>query len=154
ASTTPISSAVAASLSFRISIVNGSIRSPTRQLYDALDTASYSCPLSAVVGSRLVRQDALEKATGAARYLADLRVPGLAHAKLLTAGIPHAKILRLDVSAARALPGVLAVLTREDVPDVRYGPFVRDRALFAGDLVRFEGEIVAAVAALTPEIAA
>ena len=110
--------------------------------------------MSAVVGSRLVRQDALEKATGAARYLADLRVPGLAHAKLLTAGIPHAKILRLDVSAARALPGVLAVLTREDVPDVRYGPFVRDRALFAGDLVRFEGEIVVAVAALTPEIAA
>ena len=110
--------------------------------------------MPAVVGSRLVRQDALEKATGAARYLADLSVPGLAHAKLLTAGIPHARVLRLDVSAARALPGVLAVLTREDVPDVRHGPFVRDRALFAGDLVRFEGEVVAAVAALTPEIAA
>jgi CO/xanthine dehydrogenase Mo-binding subunit len=110
--------------------------------------------LPAVVGSRLVRQDALEKATGAARYLADLRVPGLAHAALLTAGIPHANVLRMDVSAARALPGVLAVLTRDDVPDVRYGPFVRDRALFAGDLVRFEGEVVAAVAALTPEIAA
>ena len=110
--------------------------------------------MSGVVGSRLIRQDALEKATGAARYLADLTLPGLAHAKLLTAGVPHARVLGLDVSAARALPGVLAVLTREDVPDVRYGPFVRDRTLFAGDIVRFEGEVVAAVAALTPEIAA
>jgi len=110
--------------------------------------------LAAVVGSRLVRQDALEKATGAARYLADLAVPGLAHAKLLTAGVAHARMVRLDVSAARALPGVLAVLTAADVPDVRYGPFVRDRTLFAGEVVRFEGEVVAAVAALTPELAA
>ena len=51
------------------------------------------------------------------------------------------------------MPGVLAVITHEDVPDVRYGPFVKDRHLFARDVVRFEGEIVAAVAALTPEIA-
>lgn len=104
-------------------------------------------------GTRLTRQDALEKATGTARYLADLALPGLAHARLLTAGIPHARVVRLDVSAARALPGVLAVLTRHDVPDVRYGPFVRDRTLFAGDVVRFDGEVVAAVAAVTAEIA-
>jgi CO/xanthine dehydrogenase Mo-binding subunit len=109
--------------------------------------------LSGVVGTRVVRQDALEKATGAARYLADLAVPSLAHAKLLLAGMPHARLHGMDVSAARALPGVLAVLTQADVPDVRYGPFVRDRTLFARDVVRFEGELVAAVAALSPEIA-
>jgi CO/xanthine dehydrogenase Mo-binding subunit len=62
--------------------------------------------------------------------------------------------VQLDVSAARALPGVLAVLTQDDVPEVRYGPFVRDRTLFARDVVRFEGEVVAAVAALTEEAAA
>ena len=56
---------------------------------------------------------------------------------------------------ARAIPGVLAVLTADDVPDRRYGSFdfVLDRTLFARDVVRFEGEVVAAVAALTPEIA-
>jgi CO/xanthine dehydrogenase Mo-binding subunit len=107
-----------------------------------------------VVGTRITRPDALEKATGGARYLADLARPGLANGKLLLAGVPHARIVQLDVSAARALPGVLAVLTQDDVPDVRYGPFVRDRTLFARDLVRFEGEVVAAVAALTPELAA
>ena len=45
------------------------------------------------------------------------------------------------------------MITHEDVPDVRYGPFVQDRRLFAKDKVRYEGELVAAVAALTPEIA-
>jgi CO/xanthine dehydrogenase Mo-binding subunit len=116
--------------------------------------AFYSGRLPASVGTRFARQDAVEKATGAARYLADLTLPGLAHGKLLLAGVPHARIVELDVSAARALPGVLAVLTHEDVPDVAFGPFVRDRALFARGLVRFEGEVVAAVAALTEETAA
>jgi CO/xanthine dehydrogenase Mo-binding subunit len=60
----------------------------------------------------------------------------------------------IDTERARALPGVFAVLTQDDVPDVRYGGFVEDRTLFARDVVRFEGEIVAAVAAHTAEIAA
>jgi CO/xanthine dehydrogenase Mo-binding subunit len=51
------------------------------------------------------------------------------------------------------MPGVFAVLTAADVPDVHYGPFVQDRTLFAGEVVRYEGEVVAAVAALTPQIA-
>jgi CO/xanthine dehydrogenase Mo-binding subunit len=77
----------------------------------------------------------------------------MAHGKRLLAGVAHARIVRLDVTAALALPGVLAVLTQDDVPEARYGPFVRDRTLFARDVVRFEGEVVAAVAALTPEAA-
>jgi putative selenate reductase molybdopterin-binding subunit len=60
--------------------------------------------LAGAVGTRVTRQDALDKATGAARYLADLSVPGLAHARLLLAGAPHARILNVDISAARALP--------------------------------------------------
>src|SRR5689334_14698187 len=76
------------------------------------------------------------------------------HAKFRYADHPHARITRLDTTRARELPGVFAVITHAEVPDVRYGAFVQDRTLFAKDVVRFEGEIVAAVAALTPEIAA
>jgi CO/xanthine dehydrogenase Mo-binding subunit len=103
-----------------------------------------------------IRPDGQAKATGQARYTADLAFPGLAHARLLLAGRVHARIVRLDTTRARALPGVLAVLTQDDVPERRYGSFdyVLDRTLFARDVVRFEGEVVAAVAALTPEQAA
>ncbi|MBA2381091.1 MAG: hypothetical protein H0V73_03185, partial [Chloroflexi bacterium] len=103
-----------------------------------------------------IRGDGQAKATGQARYTADLAFPGLAHARLLLAGRAHARIVRLDTARARALPGVLAVLTQDDVPERRYGSFdyVLDRTLFARDVVRFEGEVVAAVAALTPEQAA
>jgi CO/xanthine dehydrogenase Mo-binding subunit len=103
-----------------------------------------------------IRADGPAKATGQARYTADLAFPGLAHARLLLAGRAHARIVRLDTARARALPGVLAVLTADDVPDRRYGSFgyLLDRTLFARDVVRFEGEVVAAVAALTPEQAA
>jgi CO/xanthine dehydrogenase Mo-binding subunit len=103
-----------------------------------------------------IRPDGQAKATGQARYTADLALPGLAHARLLLAGRAHARIVRLDTTRARALPGVLAVLTQDDVPERRYGSFdyVLDRTLFARDVVRFEGEVVAAVAALTPEQAA
>ena len=97
---------------------------------------------------RFVRADGPDKVTGSGRYAADLSLTGVLTAKFKYAEIAHARITRLDVSAARALPGVFAVLTQDDVPDVRYGPFVQDRTLFARDVVRFEGEIVAAVAAI------
>ena len=101
-----------------------------------------------------VRQDGKEKVTGTGRYTADLGFTGMAHAKFRYADHTHAKILRIDTSKAKALPGVVAVVTQDDLPDVRYGGFVQDRYLFAKDAVRFEGEIVAGVAALTEEIAA
>ena len=67
----------------------------------------------------------------------------------------HARIRGIDTSKARgAARRRSRSLTHEDVPDVRYGGFVQDRYLFAKDVVRFEGEVVAAVAALTAEIAA
>src|SRR5690242_13447723 len=78
---------------------------------------------------------------------------GMLHAKFRYADHAHARITRLDASKARSLPGVFAVITHEDVPDVRYGPFVQDRRLFAKSTVRYEGELIAAVAAITPEIA-
>jgi CO/xanthine dehydrogenase Mo-binding subunit len=100
-----------------------------------------------------VRPDGKEKVTGAGRYTADLTLTGQLHAKFRYADHTHALITRVDASKARALPGVLAVLTHEDVPDVLYGGMVKDRRLFAKEKVRFEGDIVAGVAATSPEIA-
>src|SRR5581483_3736824 len=101
-----------------------------------------------------VRPDGIEKVTGTGRYTADLVLPGQLYAKFRYAERSRARIVRVDLERARSLPGVLAVVTHEDVPDVRYGHMVQDRRLFARDEVRFEGEIVAAVAATTPEVAA
>jgi CO/xanthine dehydrogenase Mo-binding subunit len=101
-----------------------------------------------------IRPDGAEKVTGVGRYTADLTVTGMAHAAFRYADHPHARIRRIDATKARALPGVVAVLTQEDLPDVRFGGLTQDRTLFAKDVVRFEGEIVAGVAALTEAIAA
>src|SRR5215470_15041075 len=106
------------------------------------------------MSATFVRPDGKEKVTGSGQYTADLNLTGQLHAKLRYADHTHARVVRIDTTRARALPGVLAVLTHEDVPDVRYGIMVKDRRLFAKERVRFEADVVAAVAALTPEIAA
>lgn len=100
-----------------------------------------------------IRPDGKEKVTGTGRYTADLNVTGQLHAAFRYADHTHARILSIDTTKARTLPGVLAVVTHEDVPDVLYGGMVQDRRLFARDTVRFEGDIVAGVAALSLEIA-
>jgi CO/xanthine dehydrogenase Mo-binding subunit len=101
-----------------------------------------------------IRPDGKEKVTGSGRYTADITVTGQLQAAFRYADRTHARILRIDTSQAEALPGVLAVVTHEDVPDVLYGGMVGDRRLFAKDTVRFEGDIVAGVAATTADIAA
>jgi CO/xanthine dehydrogenase Mo-binding subunit len=101
-----------------------------------------------------VRPDGKEKVTGTGRYTADLDLTGQLYARFRYADHTRARIVRIDTARARALPGVLAVLTHEDVPDVRYGQMVKDRRLFAKEEVRFEGDVVAGVAAATPELAA
>ncbi|HLE45145.1 MAG TPA: molybdopterin cofactor-binding domain-containing protein, partial [Methylomirabilota bacterium] len=108
---------------------------------------------TAFAGRRFIRADGIPKVTGQARYTADLSVPGLLHAKFLYAGVAHARIRSIDAGEARALPGVMAVVTQAELPGNRYGPCVKDRTLFADDVVRYEGDIVAAVAATTPQIA-
>ena len=101
-----------------------------------------------------VRPDGKEKVTGSRPVRGDLDLTGQLYARFRYADHTRARILRIDTSRARALAGVLAVLTHEDVPDVRYGGFVKDRRLFAKEEVRFEADIVAAVAATTSERAA
>ena len=103
--------------------------------------------------TQFIRPDGHEKVTGTGRYTADLNRTGQLHAAFRYSDHTHAKILSIDTTRAAALPGVLAVVTHEDVPDVLYGGMVQDRRLFARDTVRFEGDIVAGIAALTPELA-
>ena len=103
-----------------------------------------------IVGQSVRRTDALEKVTGRARYLSDLELPGMAHARLLRSPFAAARIVRIDVERARAVPGVYAVLSARDFTwfDATYGPALRDRPLLANDVVRYEGEPVVAVAAV------
>src|SRR3954452_11022887 len=97
-----------------------------------------------------VRPDGKEKVTGGGRYTADLDLTGQLHARFRYADHTRAPFVRIYTSRARALPRVLAVLTHDDVPEVCYGVMVKDRRLSAKDEVRFEADVVAAVAALTP----
>jgi carbon-monoxide dehydrogenase large subunit len=106
------------------------------------------------VGARVPKRDAPALATGRARYATDLTLPGMLHAAVLHSAHAHARILRVDTSEAERLPGVHAVITARDVPHNLTGVSVSDRPVIAGDKVRYFGDIVAAVAAQTPAIAA
>ncbi|MCK4815429.1 xanthine dehydrogenase family protein molybdopterin-binding subunit, partial [bacterium] len=100
-----------------------------------------------VVGKSVVRIDALEKATGAAQFTSDLKVPRMLHAKVLRSPHPHAKIIDIDKSKAEQLSGVICVVTGEDAPDKRAGSAVLDQQVLAKDVVNAVGDPVAAVAA-------
>ena len=100
-----------------------------------------------------VRADGPDKVTGSGRYTADMTFTGQLIAKFKYAEVASARVTKLDVSAARAIPGVFAVLTQDDVPDVRYSYGIADRTLFVKDVVRFDGEVVAGVAAISEKIA-
>ncbi len=99
------------------------------------------------IGYSLPRIDAHDKVTGKALYSGDLVRPGMLHMKILFAGRPHARVVSIDTSAAESLPGVAAVYTAKDVPGGRGGRAPRD-------IVRFEGDQVAAIVAETEAIAA
>jgi len=105
---------------------------------------------SPVIGSNLPRRDARDKLRGRTRYTSDSGRLGMLHAALCRAAVSAARIVRVDVSKARRMPGVRAIVTSQDAPG-RYGIAVEDHPLFAADEVRFNGEPVAAVAADTLE---
>ncbi len=77
------------------------------------------------------RVDGVDKVTGAARYAADIARPGMLWAKVLRSPVPHARILGIDARRARALPGVHAVLTAQDIPAYRIGRSMRDMPVLA-----------------------
>ena len=109
-----------------------------------------------VVGKGRVRPDAIEKVTGDAIYTDDLVFDNMLYARVRRAGVPHAILKKLDVSKAKALPGVVAVLTADDIPaEHNHGLVVFDWPVMVGigERVRYVGDALAVVAAETQEIA-
>ena len=105
------------------------------------------------IGARRPRLEALSKVTGATAYAADFSLPGMLTGRLFRSTVPHARVVRLDTRAARALKGVRAVVTAADRPKALYGPLIQDMPIFASDRVLYVGQPIAAVAAVSPEIA-
>ena len=117
-----------------------------------------------VVGTRPVRHDGPDKVMGRARYAADIHLPGMLHAKMLRSPYAHARIKNIDASKALALPGVEAVVTAADLPDispemsdqeegaaVNYGFYSRN--VLAREKALYRGHAIAAVAASSPHLA-
>jgi len=104
------------------------------------------------VGKGIPRTIEVDKVTGRARYINDLKLPGMLYGKILYSPYAHARITRIDTSRAERVAGVRAVLTGRNIPDVRVG-FLRDQRVLKGDVVRQFRDEVAVVAAISPEIA-
>src|SRR5713101_4396215 len=115
------------------------------------------------VGTRTIRPDGADKVTGRARFGADFNLPGQLIGRVLRSPHPHARIVSIDTSKAEALPGVKAVITREDFADqpsefipagemmMNYKDVVRN--VMAREKALYEGHAVAAVAATSVAIA-
>jgi CO/xanthine dehydrogenase Mo-binding subunit len=120
-----------------------------------------------VIGASQPRADAWEKVRGRPIYAGDLPLAGILHGRVVRSPYASARIVRIDTSAARALRGVIAVLTHQDVPrnalrmelpgrmaEATAGAVLATQPVLAEERVRFQGEPVVAIAAETPEIAA
>lgn len=112
------------------------------------------------IGQSVPRIDAIAKVKGEAVFASDMLMPRQAYMKMLMSHRPHAIVKRVDTSKAEALPGVLTVLTSQDVPCNEFGYYSYDQPVLCGpsdkpyaDRVRFVGDRVAAVVAETEAIA-
>jgi CO/xanthine dehydrogenase Mo-binding subunit len=116
-----------------------------------------------VIGTRPIRHDGADKVTGRAIYGNDVQMAGLLHGKILRSPHAHARIKRIDTSAAEKLPGVHAVVTAADLPDLKdkWADLGEGRVnlahlganVLAHDKVLYKGHAVAAVAAISPHVA-
>src|ERR1700694_3650675 len=112
-----------------------------------------------VVGSGLRRKEGRGKVDGSTRFTADLDLPGLLHVHLVLSHLPSARIRGIELNAARSAPGVVAVVTGADLPDVEAAgpalPLAIDRVFYAGQPVAAvvaESEAAAADAAALVEV--
>ncbi|MBX2801636.1 MAG: molybdopterin-dependent oxidoreductase [Myxococcales bacterium] len=107
-----------------------------------------------VIGSRGRKPDAIDKATGATQYTDDIVLPRMAHGKILRSPHAHARIRSIDTTQAEALPGVLAVVVGSELPTAYCViPWTADEHALAVDKVRYVGDGVAAVAAVSEDVA-
>ncbi len=102
------------------------------------------------VGGAALRVDGVTKVTGTAIFVHDMVLPGMLHARILTSPHAAARIVAIDTARARSMPGVKAVLTGADLKQ-KLGLYMQDKEILARDVVRHQGEAVAAVAAETVE---
>ncbi len=105
------------------------------------------------VGQRATRPDGRLHGLGQTQYIDDLTFPHMIHAKVLRSAHAHARIISVDTREAEAMPGVLATLTGKEIPTNSFGPTLQDQPVLADDVVRHRGDGVAAVAAVTEQIA-
>ena len=110
------------------------------------------------IGKTFRRLDYETKVTGTAQYLADMQVPGMCVGKILRSPLAHARIKKIDISRAGKVPGVVAMITRDDIVhdegiEPYYGPVFHDQTIVAVEKVRHVGDPVAAVAALNQDAA-
>jgi CO/xanthine dehydrogenase Mo-binding subunit len=109
------------------------------------------------IGLSVPRLEGRSKVSGRAEYTHTMRIPGMLHTKLVRSTVPHGRIKSIDTSAAKKVPGVVRVVTIDDVlkvlPDPYYGPAFHDQPILAHEKVRFIGEPVTAVLATDPHIA-
>jgi CO/xanthine dehydrogenase Mo-binding subunit len=121
------------------------------------DAPHASAKTGAQVGRSVPRTEGRDKVTGRAEYVHTMRLPGMLTAKLFRSTVPHGRIKSIDVSAAKQVPGVIHVVTIDDVkkviPHPYYGPAFHDQPILADGKVRFVGEPVAAVLAANPHVA-
>ena len=123
-------------------------------------TASHPETGYSVLGKSVPRVDAIDKVTGTARYAADVNLPGQLWARFLHSPHGHARIKRIDTSRAEQIPGVVRIVTQDtlggsatqETVDTVHG-FRLSQSLFATDVVRYQGEKIAAVCAISSEIA-
>ena len=108
--------------------------------------------MSGIIGQRLPKLDAPDKATGRAVYGHDVHLPGMLHGRILYSRYPHARIVSVDVSRAAKLAGVKAIITAADNPKTKFG-YGKDSAPLKGYVVRSLRDEVAAVAAVDADIA-
>src|SRR5512143_148075 len=117
-----------------------------------------------VIGTRPIRPDGVDKVTGRAQYGADVRLPGLLYGAVLRSPHAHARLVAIDLDRAAALPGVKAIVTAADLPQVedkiselgesQINLRHQSNNVLANDKVLYYGHAIAAVAATSPHIAA
>ena len=107
-----------------------------------------------MIGESVPMLDSVARVTGAVDYMVNLRLPNMLFGRIVRSQAPHAKLLKVDITNALQVPGVVAILTGEDLgPNAFYGVAIKDQGVVAVDQVRYVGEPIAAVAAESLEAA-
>ena len=111
--------------------------------------------LETYIGANVRRFGGRERVSGTQQFLADIALPDMLHVKLVTLDAARARIVSIDTTEARAVPGVVDIITARDLPKPvpRFGPVYRDRPVLAVGETKYHGEPVAAVAAESIEAA-